>query len=156
MHRLTPDQKRVIAERAAAGVPSRQIAREIGRAHRTVHDHVEALRRRPPKARCRSGRQLSLGEREEISRGLVAGESLRSIAAGLGRPASRVCREVRRNGGRRRYRAARAEDRAWARASASNSFGTVMLTLAMRTPYTESPSQAGQHGAYEREAIAMR
>ena len=113
MHRLTPDQKRVIAERAAAGVPSRQIAREIGRAHRTVHDYVDALRRRPPEPRCRSGRHLSLGEREEISRGLVAGQSLRSIAAGLGRDPSTVCREVTRNGGRRRYRATRAEDRAW-------------------------------------------
>jgi len=110
---LTPDQKRVIAERAAAGVPSRQIAREIGRAHRTVHDYVDALRRRPPEPRCRSGRHLSLGEREEISRGLVAGQSLRSIAAGLGRDPSTVCREVTRNGGRRRYRATRAEDRAW-------------------------------------------
>ena len=48
VHRLTPEQKRVIAERAAAGVPSRQIARELGRAHRTVHDFVEALRRRFP------------------------------------------------------------------------------------------------------------
>ena len=105
MHRLTPDQKRVIAERAAAGVPSRQIAREIGRAHRTVHDYVEALRRRPPKPRCRSDRHLSLAEREEISRGLVAGDSIRSIATGLGRDASTVCREVNRNGGRRRYRA---------------------------------------------------
>ena len=113
MHRLTPDQKRVIAERAAAGVPSRQIAREIGRAHRTVHDYVEALRRRPPKPRCRSGRQLSMAEREEISRGLVAGQSLRSIAAGLGRSVSTVCREVARNSGRRGYRATRAEDRAW-------------------------------------------
>ena len=113
MHRLTPDQKRVIAELAAAGVPSRRIAREIGRAHRTVHDYVEALRRRPPRVRCRSDEHLSLAEREEISRGLVAGVSLRSIATGLGRDPSTVCREVNRNGGRRRYRAARAEDRAW-------------------------------------------
>ena len=114
MHRLTPDQKRVIAELAAAGVPSRRIAREIGRAHRTVHDYVEVLRRRPPRVRCRSDKHLSLVEREEISRGLVAGVSLRSIATGLGRDPSTVCREVNRNGGRRRYRAARAEDRAWA------------------------------------------
>ena len=113
MHRLTSEQKRVIAERAAAGVPSRQIARDIGRAHRTVHDYVEALRRRPPKQRCRSDRHLSLAEREEISRGLARGLSFRGIAAGLGRGPSTVCREVNRNGGRRRYRAARAEDRAW-------------------------------------------
>jgi IS30 family transposase len=113
VHRLTPDQKRVIAQLAAAGVPSRRIAREIGRAHRTVHDYVETLRRRPPRVRCRSERHLSLAEREEISRGLVAGVSLRSIATGLGRDPSTVCREVNRNGGPGRYRASRAEDRAW-------------------------------------------
>jgi IS30 family transposase len=56
---------------------------------------------------------LSLAEREEISRGLAEGASLRSIARGLGRSPSTVCHEVARNGGRRRYRAIRAEDRAW-------------------------------------------
>ncbi|HEY5249517.1 MAG TPA: IS30 family transposase [Dermatophilaceae bacterium] len=53
-----------------------------------------------------------MAEREEISRGLAEGRSLRVIAAGIGRPASTVCREVARNGGRGRYRAARAETRA--------------------------------------------
>jgi transposase, IS30 family len=61
-------------------------------------------------------RFLSLVEREEISRGLVAGYSLRRIAAGLGRPASTVCREVARNGGRDAYRAVRAEHEARVRA----------------------------------------
>ena len=94
--RLSDEEKAVIAERAAVGVPSRRIAREIGRPHRTVHGYVERLRRRPPRSRHRSGRQLSLAEREEISRGLAGGASLRSIAAGLGRSASTVCREVTR------------------------------------------------------------
>jgi IS30 family transposase len=113
VRRLTAEQKLVIAERSAAGVPSRQIARDIGRAHRTVHDYVEALRRRPPRVRCRSVRHLSLVEREEISRGLAEGRSLRAIAAGLGRSPSTVCREIARNGGQRRYRAAGADERAW-------------------------------------------
>jgi IS30 family transposase len=113
--RLSDEEKAVIAQRSAAGVPARRIARELGRPHRTVHGYVERLRRRPPRVRCRSGRQLSLAEREEISRGLAGGASLRSIAAGLGRASSTVCREVARNGGRRRYRAAVAEDRAWVR-----------------------------------------
>jgi IS30 family transposase len=113
MQRLSDVEKAVIAERAAAGVPSRRIAREMGRPHRTVHGYVERLRKRPPRVRQRSGRQLSLVEREEISRGLAGGASLRSIAAGLGRCPSTVCREVARNGGLRRYRATRAEDRAW-------------------------------------------
>jgi len=59
---------------------------------------------------------LSLNEREEISRGLAAGRSLRSIAGRLGRAPSTVSREVARHGGRRRYRATRADDRAWRRA----------------------------------------
>jgi IS30 family transposase len=113
--RLSDAEKAVIAQRSAAGVPSRRIAREMGRPHRTVHGYVERLRRRPPRVRHRSGRQLSLAEREEISRGLAGGRSCRAIAAGLGRAPSTVCREVARNGGGRRYRAARAEDRAWAR-----------------------------------------
>ena len=113
VRRLTSEQKLVIAERSAAGVPSRQIARDIGRAHRTVHDYVEVLRRRPPRTRCRSVRNLSLVEREEISRGLAEGRSLRAISLGLGRPPSTVCREIARNGGQRRYRAAGADERAW-------------------------------------------
>jgi IS30 family transposase len=113
MQRLSDAEKSVIAQRSAAGVPSRRIAREMGRPHRTVHGYVERLRRRPLRVRHRSGRQLSLAEREEISRGLAGGASLRSIAAGLGRSASTVCREVARNGGVRRYRATKAEDRAW-------------------------------------------
>lgn len=70
---------------------------------------------RPPKRR-RSRRALSTSEREEISRGIVAGRSLRSIAADLGRAPSTVSREVRRNGGRRRYRANTADQAAWKRA----------------------------------------
>ena len=115
MHRLSVAEKEFIAGQARAGVPSRQIARAMGRAHRTVHDHVERLRRRPPMVRRRSPRQLSLAEREEISRGLVERASIRQVAQRLGRSPSTVCREVARNGGRRRYRAANAEERAWAR-----------------------------------------
>jgi len=64
-----------------------------------------------------SGRFLSLGEREEIAVGLAAGVSLRQIAAGLGRPASTVSREVGRNGTRRGYRAVAAQAQAEARAA---------------------------------------
>ena len=61
--------------------------------------------------------RLSLAEREEISRGLAAGLSLRAIAAGLGRAPSTVSREVLGNGGRTRYRAAFADKMAWSRAA---------------------------------------
>jgi hypothetical protein len=59
---------------------------------------------------------LTPAEREEISRGLAAGEPLRAIARRLGRSASTVCREVNRNGGRNRYRATKADEKAWERA----------------------------------------
>jgi IS30 family transposase len=56
---------------------------------------------------------LTLVEREEISRGLVAERSMRSIAKSLGRSPSTISREIERNGGDHRYRAARADKRAW-------------------------------------------
>jgi IS30 family transposase len=59
---------------------------------------------------------LSFADREEISRGLAAGRSLRAIAAGLGRAPSTISREVTAHGGRRSYRAAPADQQAWSRA----------------------------------------
>jgi IS30 family transposase len=59
---------------------------------------------------------LTLSEREEISRGLVAGRSIRSIAASLGRAASTVSRDVQRNGGPQCYQATPADQTAWDRA----------------------------------------
>ena len=69
-----------------------------------------------PRTRCRSSRVLSLAEREEISRGIAAKRSMRSIARVLGRSASTISREVRRNGGHESYRASEADRRAWDRA----------------------------------------
>jgi IS30 family transposase len=69
-----------------------------------------------PAQRQRSQRALTLAEREEISRGVATGQSLRSIAASLGRAPSTVSREVNRNGGRQPYRANKAEQAAWDRA----------------------------------------
>ncbi len=59
---------------------------------------------------------LSLTEREEISRGLAAAESLRSISRRLGRAPSTISREITRHRGRQKYRALEADDRAWRRA----------------------------------------
>jgi transposase, IS30 family len=64
-----------------------------------------------------SGRYLSLAEREEIAVGLAAGQSFRQVAARLGRPASTVSREVRRNGMRGVYRAVAAQAQAQFRAA---------------------------------------
>jgi IS30 family transposase len=70
---------------------------------------------RPPR-RVRSHRTLSLAEREEISRNVAAGRSLRSIAAALNRAPSTISREINRNGGRQQYRANVADQAAWDRA----------------------------------------
>ncbi len=70
---------------------------------------------RPPERR-RSARALSLAEREDVSRGLVAGRSFAAIAGQLGRAPSTISREVGRNGGRDDYRATRSDQAAWERA----------------------------------------
>ena len=70
---------------------------------------------RPPSGAARRS-ALTLAEREEISRGVVAGHSIRSIAATLGRAPSTISREIRRNGGPGGYRASQADQAAWDRA----------------------------------------
>ena len=69
-----------------------------------------------PAPKRRSRFALTLAEREEISRGVAAGLSIRTIASQLGRAPSTVSREVNRNGGRRWYRASKADEAAWQRA----------------------------------------
>jgi IS30 family transposase len=68
---------------------------------------------RPP--RRRAPRALTAAEREQISRGLAAEQSIREIARTLERPASTISREVNRNGGPTHYRAVEAERQAWRR-----------------------------------------
>lgn len=69
-----------------------------------------------PAQRRRAPCTIRLAEREEISRGLTAGDSLRAIARGLGRAASSISREIRRHGGQTQYRAVAADKDAWKRA----------------------------------------
>jgi IS30 family transposase len=78
----------------------------------SIHGMLEATGGISPHKRRRRRCALTLAKREEISRGLATGESLRAIACRLGRSASTVCREVNCNGGRGRYRAAEAEKQA--------------------------------------------
>jgi IS30 family transposase len=56
---------------------------------------------------------LSLVEREEVSRGIAVGDTIRAIARGLNRAVSTVSQEVSRHGGRDLYRAAEADLAAW-------------------------------------------
>jgi IS30 family transposase len=116
VERLSEREKEEIVRLSALGLPSRLIGQQIGRHHRTVWGHLQRLRRPAPVELIRSPLRLSLREREEISRGLAAGESRRSIARRLGRSPSTIAREVTRNGDARRYRACTADRAALARA----------------------------------------
>ena len=113
--RLTPEAVDQLWTRMRAGHAPKPTARELGLSTSTLRDYLHRCGGIRPAPRRRATGRLSAAEREEISRGLAAGQSLRSITAGLGRAASTVSREVAANGGRRRYRAARAEQRAWIR-----------------------------------------
>jgi IS30 family transposase len=113
---LSAAGKKELWERWRAGESISDIARALQKAPGSIHGMIEATGGFSPPERRRRECALTPSEREEISRGLAIGESLRAIAARLGRPASTVCREVNRNGGRRNYRAQKAEERASKRA----------------------------------------
>ena len=115
--RFTGAQIAELWTRRAAGESTTRIARHIGRYATSVREHIRKAGGIRPRPWKRSRTALSVEEREEISRGLAAGNSLRSIATRVGRSPSTVSREVLRNGGRQRYRAGSAEQAAlnWAR-----------------------------------------
>lgn len=92
--RLVASGERYVDVTAAVGGTRQGVRALLGR--------TGGLRPRP---RHRSPRHLTALEREEISRALLSGSSLRGIAARLGRAPSSIAREVRRNGGRAAYRA---------------------------------------------------
>ena len=92
------------------------IAGHFGRSHTSIRNILARTGGIRPASRQRSRLALTLVEREEISRGVVAGRSIRSIAASLCRAPSSVSREIRRNGGRLCYRASQADQAAWERA----------------------------------------
>ena len=92
------------------------IARLFDRGHSSVQGILSQTGGIRPAQRRRSPLTLTLAEREEISRGVVAGQSFRSMATSLRRSRSTISREIRRNGGRRRYRANKADQAAWDRA----------------------------------------
>ena len=112
----TEEQKTLMWDRWQRGESLHAIARLFDRGHSSIQSiFAESGGIRPPRRR-RSCRSLTLAERENISRGLAIGHSIRSIAASLGRAPSTVSREIRRNGGGRRYRASEADQAAWDRA----------------------------------------
>ncbi len=116
MVRFTEAEKAEVWDRYRAGEPMRVIARRLGRQSSSIRTLMMRSGGIRPSVRCRDPRHLTGVEREEISWGVAAGESARAIARRLARPASTICRELARNGGRDSYRAARADQAAWKRA----------------------------------------
>jgi len=109
-------QKALMWERWRQGWTLHQIAQLFDRSHTSVQGILVRTGGIRPPRRSRSPIALTLGEREEISRGVVKGESVRSIAARIGRAPSTISRELNRNGGGSDYRAADADNAAWDRA----------------------------------------
>ena len=115
--RFSASEKAALWERWRGGQSVADIARALGRRNKSGVYRVLALDGGiTPHPRRRAVGALRLAEREEISRGLAVGRSIRQIACGLGRAPSTVSREIRRNGGRQGYRASWADRRAWDRA----------------------------------------
>lgn len=103
-------------DRWQRGESLHQIARSFDRHHSSVRRILAETGGIRPAVRHRSARVLTLAEREEISRALMAGQSIRAVATRLKRAPSTISREIRRNGGKDRYRASRADQQAWDRA----------------------------------------
>jgi len=103
-------------DRWQKGEGLKSIGRVFGKSSSSIFSHLSPSGGIRPRERRRSRLSLTLSEREEISRGMVAASSIRSIADSLGRAPSTVSREINRNGGRKWYRAAAADKRAWTEA----------------------------------------
>ena len=109
-------QKALMWERWKQGWTLHEIGKLFDRPHTSIHQILAATGGFRPPQRSRSPAALTLAEREEISRAMVAGESIRSTAARLGRAPSTISREIKRNGGCDGYRASLADAAAWDRA----------------------------------------
>ena len=114
--RLSAAQKTEIWKRWKAGQSLHEIGRAFDKPHTTIHQFLLPSGGIAPAARRRSRLALTLAEREDISRGIASGSSIREIARRMNRAASTVSREVRRHGHRPAYRAHDADCQAWASA----------------------------------------
>jgi len=114
--RLSWSEKNELWQRWRRGESQSEIARALHRVSSCVYTVVAAEGGIAPRPRRRASQALTGPEREEISRRLAHGQSLRAISRRLGRAPSTISREVDRNGGRGLYRAAAADRRAWRQA----------------------------------------
>ena len=139
-------QKKELWARWKRGESLTAVARALGKRTSSIHVRLALTGGICPRPRRRSRLALTLAEREEISRGIARYESIRLIAETLGRSPSTVSREIERNGGYDRYRAALADERAWAQARrpkrcklANN--GRLRLAVARKLQLEWSPQQ---------------
>jgi transposase, IS30 family len=110
---LSAIDKREIWSRWKAGQTLHEIGRAYGKSHNTIRAVLLPRGGILPVARRRSRLALTFAEREDISRGMASGSSIREIASCLHRAASTVSREIARHGGRSIYRAYDADQQAW-------------------------------------------
>jgi IS30 family transposase len=103
-------------DRWQRGESLKSIGRVFGKPSSSIYGHVSRYGGIRPVPRRHSRLALTLSEREVISRGIAARQSARAMARLLGRSPSTVSREIKRNGGYDRYRAAQADEQAWVRA----------------------------------------
>ena len=113
---FTAAEKTELWDRWPRGESLKAIGRAFSKPSSSIYNQVAPHGGIRPLARRRSRLALTLAEREEISRGIAAHQSARSMARLLGHSASTVSRELSRNGGYDGYRAALADETAWARA----------------------------------------
>jgi len=110
---LSVSQKKELWERWKRGESSQDIARAFGKLRGSIYNVLSSNGGIQPSPRRRSRLALGLSEREEISRGVAEGRSMREIASSIQRAPSTVSREIGRHGGWATYRAAEADRRAW-------------------------------------------
>ncbi|MHB1565971.1 MAG: IS30 family transposase [Acidiferrobacter sp.] len=109
---LTPEGKAEVWRRWRRGESFSGIGQAVGKLPGSIFGLIRLYGGYSPPVRNRSERALSLAEREEISRGIAAGFSIRSISGLLKRAPSTVSREIKRHGGLGHYRAGEADERA--------------------------------------------
>ncbi len=148
--RLTREERLAVRRLISAGCSFEEAAATVRCSTKTVQRLLNTVGGMPPRHATRSARQLSLAEREEVSRGLEAGASYRTIARRLGRAPSTVCREVNGNGGPWRYRACRADQAADTKARRPRA------TKFRRWPRLRAQVEALLHARWSPQQISAR
>jgi IS30 family transposase len=113
---FTAAEKTELWDRWQRGESLKAIGRAFSKPSSSIYFQLAPHGGIRPAQRHRSRLALTLSEREEISRGIARHQSVRSMTRLLGHSPSTVSREISRNGGYDRYRAALADEKAWVRA----------------------------------------